>query len=93
MIDRPSLLPLETTPSRRILWRIDLGMIVGRALMVALGAFYWLYALRPRLPVIRALPYFWRGNLPPAPEWRAFAALAGTLFLVAAALLGPPVLR
>ena len=50
-------------------------MIVGRALMVALGAFYWLYALRPRLPVIRAVPYFWRGNLPPAPERRAFAAL------------------
>jgi hypothetical protein len=93
VIDCPGLLPLETTPSRRILWRIDLGMIVGRALMVALGAFYWLYALKPRLPVIRALPYFWRGNLPPVPEWRAFAALAGTLFLVGAALLGPPVLR
>jgi len=53
--------------------------------MVGLGAFYWLYALRPRLPVIRALPYFWRGNLPPAPEWRAFAALVGTLFVTGGA--------
>jgi len=53
--------------------------------MVAVGAFFWLYAVKPRLLVIRALPYFWRGNLPPAPEWRAFAALAGTLLLAAAA--------
>jgi len=74
-------------------WRIELGMIVGRVLMAALGAFYLLYAFKPRLPVIRALPYFWRSNLPPAPEWRAFAALVGTLFVVGAALLGPPLLR
>ena len=38
------------------------------------NSLYWLYALKARLPVIRALPYFWRGNLPPAPEWHAFAA-------------------
>ena len=76
-----------------ILWRIELGIIVGRVLMAALGAFYWLYALKPRLPVIRALPYFWRRDPPPAPEWRAFAALMGTLFVVGAALLGPPLLR
>lgn len=82
--------PRRTTSSG-ILWRI--GMIVGRLLMAALGAFYWLYAFKPRLPVIRALPYFWRGNLPPAPEWRAFAALVGTLFVVGAAFLGPPLLR
>jgi len=61
------------------------GMIVGRALMVGLGAFYWLYTLRPRLPVMRALPYFWQGNLPRAPEWRAFAALVGTLFVTGGA--------
>ena len=68
-------------------------MILGRILIAALGGFYLLYALRPRLPVVRSLPYFWRGNLPPAPEWRAFAALFGTGLLVAAALIGPPFLR
>jgi len=81
------------SPDHGILCRIDLALFVGRALMVAVGAFFWLYAVKPRLPVVRALPYVWRGKLPPAPEWRVFAALMGTFFLVGAALLGPPVLR
>ena len=68
-------------------------MIVGRVLMAGLGAFYWSYALWPRLPVIRSLPYFWRGNLPPALEWRVFAAVLGTALIVAAVLIGPPLFR
>lgn len=67
-------------------------MIVGRILLAALGAFWWLYALKPGLPVVRSLPYFWRGKLPPAPEWRIVAALAGTAFVAAAIAIGPPLL-
>lgn len=65
-------------------------MIVGRILLASLGAFYWLYALKPRLPVVRSFPYFWRGNLPPALEWRVVAALLGSAFIAAAAAIGPP---
>jgi len=68
-------------------------MIVGRVLMAALGVFYWSYALWPRLPVIRSLPYFWRRNLPPALDWRVFAAVVGTALISAAVLIGPPFSR
>ncbi len=68
-------------------------MIVGRVLMAVLGAFHWSYALWPRLPVIRSLPYFWRGNLPPALEWGVFAAGFGTAFIAAAIVIGPPFIR
>ena len=67
-------------------------MIVGRILLTALGAFFWLYALKPRLPVVRSLPYLWRGNLPPAPEWRVVAALAGSTVIAVAVAIGPPFL-
>jgi hypothetical protein len=68
-------------------------MIVGQALMAVLGVFFWAYALWPRLRVIRSLPYFWRGNLPPALEWRVFAAVLGLAFIAAAVLIGPPFIR
>lgn len=68
-------------------------MIVGRVLLAALGGLFWSYALWPRLPVIRSLPYFWRGNLPPTLEWRLFAAVFGTAFVAAALLIGPPLLH
>jgi len=68
-------------------------MIVGRILMAGLGAFYWSYALWPRLSLIRSLPYFWRGNLPPAFEWRVFAAVFGTALIASAVLMGPPLFR
>jgi hypothetical protein len=68
-------------------------MIVGRVFLAVLGAIYWSYALWPRLPVIRSLPYFWRGSLPPAPEWRFFGAVFGTACVVAAILIGPPFFR
>lgn len=68
-------------------------MIVGRALLIALGGSCWTYALKPQLPVVRSLPYFWRGNLPLAPEWRVFAALVGTVLVIFGALIGPPFMR
>lgn len=68
-------------------------MLIGRILLAALGAFYLLYAVKPRLPVIRSLPYLWRGNLPPAPDWRAGALMLGVGLIVGAALIGPPFLR
>jgi len=67
-------------------------MIVGRILLTALGAFFWLYALKPRWPVVRSLPYLWRGNLPPALEWRVAAAVAGSGVIAAAVAIGPPFL-
>jgi len=65
-------------------------MIVGRALMAILGTFFWSYALWPRLPVIRSLPYIWRGDLPPSVEWRVVSAIAGTAWIAVAVLVGPP---
>jgi hypothetical protein len=70
-----------------------IGLIVGRILLFGLGAVYWSYAVWPRLPIIRSLPYFWRGNLPPAPEWRILSALFGSGFIVLAVLIGPPFMR
>jgi len=67
-------------------------MIVGRILLTAPGAFFWLYALKPRWPVVRSLPYLWRGNLPPALEWRVVAAVAGSGVIAAAVAIGPPFL-
>ncbi len=67
-------------------------MILGRILLTALGAFFWLNALKPRLPVVRSLPFLWRGNLLPAPEWRVLAALAGSTVIAAAIAIGPPFL-
>lgn len=53
-------------------WGRVIGMVVGRVLMLGLGLAFWLYTGWPRMPVIRSLPYIWRGNLPPAMEWRVF---------------------
>jgi hypothetical protein len=65
-------------------------MVAGRILMAILGAFFWSYTLWPHLPVLRSLPYFWRGNLPASPEWRAMSAVLDTLLIAAAGLIGPP---
>ena len=56
--------------------------------MAALGAFYLLYAFKPRLPVIRALPYFGEAicrlprNGAPSLRWWGRSSLSVRLFLV-----------
>src|SRR5437879_2228435 len=84
---RASHQPRRTTSSG-MRWRIELGMIVGRVLMAALGAFYMLYASKPRLPVIRALPSFGEAicrlprNGAPSLRWWGRSSLSVRLFLV-----------
>jgi hypothetical protein len=83
--------PVRSSPTTRPVQ--SRPMLVGRVLLAVLGAIYWSYALWPRLPVIRSLPYFWRGNLRPSPEWRFFSAVFGTACVVGAILIGPPSFR
>jgi hypothetical protein len=56
--------------------------------MVALGGFFLLYAIKPGLPVVRSLPYLWRGNLPPSLESRIALAALGAVWLGVAVLIG-----
>ena len=54
--------------------------------MIALGVFFWLYVLRPNLPLVRGLSW-WYADIAPEPLARGWFAFIGSILIVGALLL------
>jgi hypothetical protein len=62
--------------------------LIGRGLMVCLGVYFWLYVLRPELPIVRGLGWsWWYGVRHGDPMLRVWYGVFGTIFIAAAVLV------
>ncbi len=62
------------------------GEVIGRGLMLALGLYFWLYVVRPKLPLVRGLSW-WYGDITPEPMIRGWFAALGSVLIAGAFLL------
>lgn len=62
------------------------GEVIGRGLMLALGLYFWLYVMRPKLPLVRGLSW-WYADITPEPMIRGWFAFLGSVLIVGAFLL------
>lgn len=67
---------------------MEWGQLLGRILMLALGVYFWLYALRPDLPLVRGLGWsWWYGVGHGDPLLRGGYGVLGTIFIATAILI------